>query len=104
MPRFHVSYKFRAASSETINADDLESAEALIEAKAYRDEFDPHIEDIDDVEFDVQEMHPVTRAGREIWTTFVSLGDIRGHQSAIDNAPLFSGIPEREAAPAGAVG
>jgi hypothetical protein len=36
-------------------------------------------------------MHPVTRDGREIWTTYVRDGDIRGHQSSLESSPLFGG-------------
>lgn len=93
MGKFYVSYRFQATSSETIEAESLEEAEAIIEAKAYQDDFDPGTEDIDDLNFEVTAMHPITRDGREIWTTYVRAGDTRGHQSAIDKAPLFTGEP-----------
>ena len=104
MARFYVTYRFRATSSEEVEAESLEAAEVLIEAKVDRDDFEPDVDDISDVDFEVQQMHPITRDGRELWTTYIRPGDTRGHQSAIDKAPLFSGVMEQEAAPVGAVG
>lgn len=104
MARFSVGYTFHGRTTETVEAESLESAKAAIEAKLDDDDFMIDADEIDDVEFHVQQMHPITRDGREIWTTYVKSGDVRGHQSAIDNAPLFSGIPEpKEAALKGAV-
>lgn len=103
MARFHVSYRFRATASQTIEAESLDAAEAKVEADVNSDDFDLEADDIDDVRFEVQQMHPVTRDGSELWTTYVRAGDVRGHQSAMATAPLFSGVPEQEAAPVGAV-
>lgn len=90
MAKFSVSYTFHGRASETIEAANLEEAEAIIEAKVEDDNFDIDADTIDDVTFDVREMHPVTRDGRELWTTYVKADDVRGHQSAVDNSPLFA--------------
>lgn len=90
MARFLVEYTFQGRASEIIVADSLEAALAATEAKAYADDFLIDAEDIDDVNFNVREMHPVTRAGRELWTTYVREGDVRGHMSAVMSSPLFA--------------
>lgn len=89
MARFMVSYTFKGRASESINADSFEAAEALIEAKVDNADFHIDADGIDDVNFDVEELHPITRNGKEIWSTWVKVGDIRGHQSALNDTPLF---------------
>lgn len=89
MARFIVSYSFRARTSDIIEASSKEEAEAAINAKIERDDFELEADDIDDVDFSVLEMHPVTRDGREIWTTRPINGDLRGHPSALLATPLF---------------
>lgn len=91
MGKFSVSYTFHGRASEIIEAESQEAAEAAIEAKVEADDFDLDPDDIDDVNFDVREMHPVTRGGKEAWTTYPLKGDVRGHQSALLTAPLFAG-------------
>ena len=103
MAKFSVSYTFHGRASDTIEANDLDHAKALIGLKVESDDFEIGAEEIDDVDFTVQEMHPITRDGRELWTTYIRAGDVRGHASAMTTAPLFSGIPAQEAAPEGAV-
>lgn len=103
MARFMVEYSFRARAIETVEAETIEDAEAIIEAKVCRDDFDPEVDELDDIDFTVNQMHPITRDGRELWTTYIRTGDIRGHQSALEKSPLFSGVPDQEAAPVGAV-
>lgn len=103
MAKFSVSYTFHGRSSDIIEASSLEEATALIDAKVEDDDFDPGTENIDDVTFDVQEMHPVTRDGREIWTTYIKADDVRGHQSAVDNSPLFAPANDNKEAALGAV-
>lgn len=104
MARFYVTYRFHATAGRDIEAKSLEAAEAMVEAEVNRDDFELEADDIDDVNFEVQQMHPVTRDGRELWSTYVRKDDIRGHQSSITKAPLFSGVPEQEAAGELAVG
>lgn len=89
MARFMVSYTFHGRASETIEAETLEAAQGIVEAKVNKDDFDLDADEIDDVDFRVAEMHPVTRDGREIWTTYMRSDDQRGHQSALASAPLF---------------
>lgn len=90
MAKFIVEYTFHGRSSRTIEAATMEDAEAFVDAEVNRDDFDIDADSIDDVNFDIQEMHPVTRDGRELWTTYVMKGDVRGHQSALSSSPLFA--------------
>lgn len=89
MPRFSVNYTFQGRAHTIIEAESLEAAEAQIEAEVEKDDFELDADDIDDVDFDIAEMHPVTRDGHEIWTTYLHATDIRGHQSALTTSPLF---------------
>lgn len=91
MPKFMVDYTFHARSTDFIEASSKEEAEAAINAKVNADDFDLCADEIDDVDFTIHEMHPVTRGGKEIWTTYVRDDDRRGHQSAVDSSPLFAG-------------
>ena len=90
MAKFMVEYTFHGRASRTIEAETMEDAEATVDAEVNRDDFDIDADSIDDVNFDIQEMHPVTRNGRELWTTYVMKGDVRGHQSALASSPLFA--------------
>lgn len=98
MPRFCVSYRFHGTATETIEAEDLDAANALISAKVDDDNFDIDADEIDDVDFHVQQMHPVTRDGRELWVTYIRAGDLRGHPSALLSTPLFAANDNQEAA------
>lgn len=89
MPRFSVNYTFKGRANAIIEAESLEDAKAQIEAEIEKDDFDLDADEIDDVDFYVSELHPVTRDGREIWTTYLRETDIRGHQSALETSPLF---------------
>jgi hypothetical protein len=90
MAKFNVDYTFHGRASRTIEAESQEAAEALIEDEVNKDDFEIDADSIDDVNFHIQEMHPVTRDGRELWTTYVRKGDVRGHQSALASSPLFA--------------
>jgi hypothetical protein len=90
MARFIVEYKFYGRTSRTIDAASLEAAEAEIEEEVNGGGFELDADEIDDVQYEVREMHPVTRYGREMWTTLVLKSDTRGHQSALLTAPLFA--------------
>ncbi len=90
MAKFIVSYTFHGRASRTIEADTIDDAEAIVDAEVNQDDFDIDADSIDDVNFDIQEMHPVTRDGRELWTTYVMKGDVRGHHSALSSSPLFA--------------
>lgn len=90
MPRFCVSYRFNGTATETIEAESLEAAQAAIEEKVDDDNFDIDADEIDGVDFYVQQMHPVTRDGSELWVTYIRNGDVRGHPSALLTTPLFS--------------
>jgi hypothetical protein len=93
MARFIVDYTFKGRTSSTIEASSQEEALERVAEEINRDDFTLDADEIDDVDFDVREMHPVTRAGREIWTTFVWPTDTRGHQSALKDSPLFADRP-----------
>ena len=89
MAKFMVDYRFNGRGGETIEADTLEDAKAIVDAKIDNDYFDPPVDDFDDIDAAVKELHPVTRSEREIWTTYVLPTDTRGHASALSATPLF---------------
>lgn len=91
MPKFYIDYTFSARASAIRYADSKEALEAILESEVNDDGFELDPDEIDYIDFRVTEMHPVTRDGKEIWTTYVKQTDRRGHQSAIDNSPLFAG-------------
>lgn len=91
MKKFMVNFTFHGKASRTIDAESKEDADAAIESEVDKDDFEIDAEEIYDVDFDVLELHPVTREGREIWTTYVFKTDIRGHQSLLSKVPLFGG-------------
>jgi hypothetical protein len=91
MARFIIHYTFHGRSSKTIEASSKEEAEELICAEVERDDFELDADEIDDVDFTVSELHPVTRDRREIWTNYVRDSDQRGHPSALASSPLFGG-------------
>ena len=96
MPRFSINYTFQGRAHTIIEAETLEDAEAKIEAEIERDDFELDADEIDDVDFDIREMHPVTRDGREIWATYRLDSDIRDHRSTLATSPLFSGEGEQK--------
>lgn len=91
MPKFAVNYTFHGRSSTFVEAESLDAAKAKIDADIERDDFELDADEIDDVDYDINEMHPVTRDGREIWTSYIRSDDIRGHQSSLESSPLFGG-------------
>jgi len=90
MPKFTIDYTFNATATEIIEAATLEDAERIIDDKINDEDFIPDADSVDDIDFTVREMHPVTRDGREMWTTRVWATDVRGHASALKTAPLFA--------------
>ncbi len=90
MARFIIDYTFDGRGSESIEADSLEAAQAFADAKVDDEYFEPPADDFDDIRVTVRELHPVTRAGREIWSSYVASSDIRGHESALKTSPLFA--------------
>lgn len=91
MAKFHVDYTFYGRASRTIEASSKEEAEERIEIEVDAHDFHIDADEIDDIDFTVREMHPVTRGGREIWTSHVLPGDVLGHASALAQTPLFGG-------------
>lgn len=89
MAKFSVNYRFQARACDIIEAESYDEAKAMIEDRLEDDDFTLEPDDIDDVNFDVQQLHPVTRDGREIWTTYIKTSDLRGHPSALAETPLF---------------
>ncbi len=90
MAKFMVNYTFSGRGCETIEAETVEAAEELVEKKTNRDDYEPDADELEIVDFSVSELHPVTRGGKEIWTTYVQTSDQRGHQSALSSSPLFA--------------
>ena len=97
MAKFIIDYRFSGHGTTTIEADSLEAAEAIIDAEIEGEDFEPPTDGFDDIDFEVRELHPVTRDGREMWTTYPLPGDTRGHASALATSPLFAVAPEKEA-------
>ena len=91
MPKFSVRYTFHGRSSTIVEAESLNAAKAKIDSDIERDDFELDADEIDDVDYDISELHPVTREGREIWTSYIHQNDIRGHQSSLESSPLFGG-------------
>lgn len=91
MGRFIVEYTFQGRASRIIDASSKEEAEERTVNEVNSDDFEIEADSFDDVGFDVREMYPVTRDGREVWTTYVQKTDVRGHQSALKESPLFAG-------------
>lgn len=103
MQRFSVNYTFHGRATDIIEAESLDAARAAIEEKLDDENFHIEADDIDDVDYQVQQMHPVTRDGREIWTTYIMGHDLRGHPSAILDTPLFAANDDNKEAALGAV-
>ena len=101
MVKFSISYTVRGRATDIIEAEDEAAARATIEARLESDDFDIDLDDVDDVDFTIHEMHPVTREGREVWTTHIRTGDVRGHASALNTGALFAHY-NQEAALSGA--
>lgn len=90
MAKFMVNYTFSGRGCETIEAETAEAAEELVEKKTNCDDYEPDADELEIVDFSVSELHPVTRDGKEIWTTYIQFGDKRGHPSALFSTPLFA--------------
>jgi len=90
MKKFSVNYTISGRASAIIMAESKEEAEAKVDAEVNADDFDMDLDEIYSVDTHIQEMHPVTRGGKEIWTTYIMPDDVRGHRSALDTAPLFA--------------
>lgn len=79
MARFAVTYTVHGTATDIVEAESLEAAKALIEEQLEDEDFIPDLDEADDVDFDVREMHPATRDGHQVWTTYVLPSDTRGH-------------------------
>ncbi|POO54361.1 hypothetical protein CPJ18_02365 [Agrobacterium rosae] len=90
MAKFMVNYTFSGRGCETVEADTQEAAEALVEAKINRDDYEPDADELEVVDVSLSELHPVTRDGKEIWTTYIKASDQRGHQAVLSSSPLFA--------------
>lgn len=104
MKKFHVSYRFHARCEDIVEAESEEALTDKIEADLCKSDFHLDPDEVDDVDYDITEMHPVTRDGKEIWTTYVQASDVRGHRSALADSPLFSAAVGQPAASAGEAG
>lgn len=96
MAKFIIDYRFHGRGTDTIEADSLEAAQAIVDARLEDDAFDPPCDNYDDIDATVREMHPVTRDGKELWTTYVLPTDTRGHASALNSSPLFAALSQEE--------
>lgn len=79
MARFIVNYNFHGRCSIPIEASSLEEAQAQVERELESDNFELDADEIDDVQYYISEMHPVTRDGQKIWTNYLRPDDTPGH-------------------------
>jgi len=84
MARFIVNYTFHATAMREVEADSLDEARAKVEADVSRDDFEIDADEIDDVDFHLQELHPVVRSGKKMWTTYPTKDDVLGHGGGSD--------------------
>lgn len=96
MPKFRV--KYRLCYQETLDAESLAAAEEIAEQKSGNGFYMPDPDDIDTVDYDIVEIHPVTRGGQEIWTSDILKTDIRGHRSELLKTPLFENLKTSDVA------
>ena len=75
MPKFMVTYNIRGTMTDIIEAETLGAAEVVADENCNNENWDPDIDTIDDVDFQVQKMHSVIRDGKRISTTYVRAGD-----------------------------
>lgn len=74
MPRFLVTYRVTGRITDYIEADSKEHAEELVLAKASSDEHEEaflDLEEANDIDWDISQMHKVVRDGNVIHTTYV---------------------------------
>lgn len=90
MGKFSVTYFFRARHVEIVDAESKEEMIKKVDRDIESEGFEIDADEILDINYDIQEMHPVTRDEKEIWTSNVLNSDVRGHQSALLESPLFA--------------
>lgn len=80
MGRFIVTYRISGEATRELQADSREDADRLVAAELRRDDFEiePDESEVDD--YSVQELHPVTRDGVKMWTTYRRSSDVAGHE------------------------
>lgn len=79
MANFAVTYRVRGSASDIVEAETLDAAKAIIDARVNAYDFEVDLDSVDDVDFSVSEMHAITRDGKHMWSTYVRPTDIRGH-------------------------
>ena len=77
MPEFMVDIRVHGRMTMTITADSKAEAEEKLTALVNDDNWEADLDDVDDVNWHVAELIPVTRDGRMIKTTYVRAGDVR---------------------------
>lgn len=82
MPKFHVEYTIHGRASDLVEAESQEEAEKIVLERIDDADFDPDLDSIDDVDFHMQEMHPVVRDGKQMWTSRPLETDQLGHPAA----------------------
>lgn len=90
MAKFMVNYTFHGRGTEIIEAESMGAAEDMIEQKTNSEAYEPDADELEIVSADISEMHPVTRDGKEIWTTYIKSTDQRGHHSELSSTSLFA--------------
>lgn len=78
MPKFAIRYDITGQMTETIEADSLAAAEAIVNAKIEDDNWFPDLDNVDWVDTNIQEMFHVRRKdGSTCFTTNVRPEDKR---------------------------
>lgn len=77
MPEFLVEYRVMGRMTGLVTADSHAEAVAKIEEEVNRDDWEADLDEVDDVDFSVNELIPVIRDGKRIKTTYVRAGDER---------------------------
>lgn len=75
MAKFSVRYDVQGSVTDIIEADNIDEARAIANAKAEDENTEFDLDTIDDVNVRVSEMYPVVRNGRKIWTTYIMKTD-----------------------------
>lgn len=75
MQRFSVRYSVSGTITDIIEAENLDEANAIAESRADSNEFGTELDEVDDIDIYVQQLHKVIRDGRAILTTYVKPTD-----------------------------
>jgi hypothetical protein len=75
MLRFMITYRVQGEFTEIVEAETLEHAKAICEAKIEDEDFGLELDSADDINFSAYQLHPVLREGKRVETTYVRKSD-----------------------------